>query len=88
MQCIAFDSHKHYTRRWFRMRRGRCCEKPHRDMNPADSLQRNQRFRCVPAGRDVIRDTSPEQPNAAWTATELACSPYGKHGGSSSAPNS
>ena len=26
MQCIAFDSHKHYTRRWFRMRRGRCCE--------------------------------------------------------------
>jgi len=44
-----------------------------RDMNHTNPFQRNQRFRHVPAGHAVIRDTSPEQPIAAWTAIELAC---------------
>jgi len=34
-------------------------------MNQTDSFQRNRTFRHVPAGHDVIRDTSPEQPIAA-----------------------
>jgi hypothetical protein len=43
------------------------------DMNQTDSLQRNRRLRFVLEERAVIRDTSPEQPIAAWTANALAC---------------
>jgi len=57
-------------------------------MNQTDSFQRNRTFRHVPAGHDVIRDTSPEQPIAAWTANELACLSTDKHVGSSPEPNS
>ena len=57
-------------------------------MNQPELQQRNRRFRHVPAGHAVIRDTSPEQPIAAWTANELACLSADKHVGSSSEPNS
>jgi len=45
------------------------------DKNQTDSFQRNRKFRHVPEGHALTRDTAPGQPIAAWTANELACLP-------------
>ena len=53
-----------------------------------DSFQRNCRFRQVPGGHAVIRDTPPGQPAATETANDLACLLADKHVGSSGKPSS
>jgi hypothetical protein len=59
MQCIAFDSHKHYTWALIQVARDRLQEGSSWHMNLLGTSQRNRKLRHVPAGHAVIRHTPP-----------------------------